>query len=164
MFITNPFWLTMCPKCGIEFHLHDPLCPFCWTKKWPYFCSGYCVFENARRGDIVPGKTQFINYDLSKEDKKAVADYILQDGWIEASLHTMLEAGFRAVLDYDTKQEVFTAMVFPKGEDGPFAGYSISSRGSTAIKALAVVIWKHVVLYNGDWPKAQGGKNRPVDL
>jgi hypothetical protein len=164
MYITNPFWLTRCPRCHIEYDLRFSVCLLCHTAKPGYSCTGFCIIENVRKGDIVPGKTKFINYDLTKEDKKAVLSLLASEGWLEQALHTTMEAELRVVLDYDAKQGSFSAMVFPKGEDGAFAGYSISARGSTAIKAAAVVLWKHTVLYSGIWPVDQANKGRQVDL
>jgi len=112
----------------------------------------------------MPGQTQFINYTLTKTDKADVEAHIKQPGWLESAIDAVLSSEFRIVLSFDLKAECFVAFIFPQGDDHTLNGYSISSRGSTAAKALAVVLWKHTVLYDGAWPKGQKGQVYPVDL
>jgi hypothetical protein len=161
---SNPGLTGFCSYCRVEVHRITSVCLRCHAPLPAYETYNLFDLNKTWRGDQLPGQTKFINYDLTKADKADVSAHIQQEGWIEQSIEAVLKGNFRIVISFDTKQECFLAFIFPQGESGAYSGYSISARGSTSTKALAVVLWKHVVLYDGSWPKDDGGRRYPVDL
>jgi len=153
-----------CLQCRVEVPTWDTCCSRCHVILPTRGEANLFDYNLVYRGDIVPGQTQFINYTLTKTDKADVQAHLASENWLEQAIEKVLTADFRIVLSYDIKQEAFVAFVFPQGEAHAFSGYSISSRGSSASKALAVVLWKHIVLYDGSWPKGDKGQKYPVDL
>jgi len=164
MFLMNPMWIVECLGCAIWYDKDIGVCPNCHVAKKRYPIPQVFDRNSIFRGDQMPGKVQFINYTLTKTDKADVTAHMNDTDWMTDAQDAVQKAGFRLVLSYDAKQECFVAFVFPQGEEGAFQGYSISSRGSTSKAALAVVLWKHLVLYDGSWPLEPQGKRFPVDI
>lgn len=76
----------------------------------------------------------------------------------EAGVHTQLEDliadGYRVTFSYDKTNDAAQCSITCANEKSPNLGYTMTSRGPTWWDALSVAVFKHNVLCEGVWPKA----------
>ena len=80
------------------------------------------------------------------------------DGWYTADvsdwtgvLQETLVDGMALSVKYDADSSCFTASLLGKGVASDDGRYCLVARGATWEEAIALVIYKHAVLMDGDW-------------
>lgn len=61
------------------------------------------------------------------------------------------EAGYKLSIRYDNFSHAHAAWLIAPDADDPNAGRILSGRGSTALSALKQLMFKHMVILEGDW-------------
>jgi len=95
----------------------------------------------------------FVNYELSVEQKNALKKREFPFESIDSELVRMNEAGYRVSFAVDTYSGGHACFISCSGSDNPNAGWVLSGRGSSPIKAFKQALYKHYDLFDGDWPK-----------
>lgn len=97
---------------------------------------------------------QFVNYDLTAEDKvafKAWASENSGDGMFDLMLK-VLEDGFNLSCKWSDFEGCHTAFLISTDKNPKLKGWLLSGRGSSPFGAIAGVLFRHIVLFDGSWP------------
>jgi hypothetical protein len=114
--------------------------------------------KTARFNDV-----QFVRYELSKEQ---VADLKIRfaDGQLDLddTLNNAVEQGYRITLKYDTYSKSPACFLQQVDDDGDNAGMILSGRGRTARSAIIEAMYKHFIVFDGQWPSGDLKNHFPV--
>lgn len=108
----------------------------------------------ARFNDV-----KFINRELTTDEQKTLKaqPFEPQTGWDQIDA---LTESYRVTLKFDDYSGAYSASLTPLSEQNENWGYILTGRGSTALKALKQVLFKHHVLC-GDKPWRVLDPDRP---
>lgn len=106
----------------------------------------------------------FVNYDLRVDEKKALKKMIDEEpekffDWVEKEV----DGGYSFTLKRDTYNECIGCFVRQTDEKGPNQGMILTGRSQTAFGALAGALYRHCVLFQGEWDKHRGQKGSTDD-
>jgi hypothetical protein len=98
-------------------------------------------------------QVEFINYDLTKEDKAKLHEWrATRDFSLEMLIDTIVDSSYNLSVKFDAYNHCFGAFLTPRLPDTANAGYILTGRGSTACAAITGVLFRHFVLFEGEWP------------
>lgn len=94
----------------------------------------------------------FINLRVTDEQKDHFAIWFdANRSLIDSSLEDTLSEGMRFGLAYDAENECFIATFTGKGVASIGQRYCLTSRAGTIPESIALLLWKHWILCDGDW-------------
>lgn len=94
---------------------------------------------------------EFINWELTKEEKIAAKSYEVSLETLMGMLEGMVDDGYRISFKRDDYNKCFNCSITePTRTDGS-ASRCIVSRGPSVGDAVRVAMFKHHVLLDGDW-------------
>lgn len=96
---------------------------------------------------------EFVNWELSKEEKVAAKDYKLTTSQIFDALERLIADGYRVSWKTDDYNKCVNCSITEPAGNGTGAVRCIVSRGPTVSDASRVATFKHFVLLEGDWGK-----------
>lgn|SRR5512135_81754 len=117
--------------------------------------------QSTRRPSPGSGSVQFVNRELTAEEKVAQRAW-RNDG--EAVLALMDEAcddGYKFSLKYDDYSSSYACFLFPS-DDSDNGSLCLTGRGGTVYRAIAEALYKHVVIFRKVWV-ISGGPGYGVD-
>lgn len=94
----------------------------------------------------------FINIKVTDEEKDTFETWWgvhRTDIW--SSLEDLLGEGMKVALAYDALNECWTCSLTGKGWAASQLRWCMSSRAGTLDESIALALWKHFVLADGDW-------------
>lgn len=113
------------------------------------------VDVNASRLYYCPGDAPwggYVNLRINEEER---ADF---DAWateetadFQRSLDLALVDGLKLGVSYDAENSAYVATFTGSGCHGDKARYLLSARGSSFSESVALLVYKHTVLMDGDW-------------
>lgn len=107
---------------------------------------------------------QFIQFELSKDAVDALKKEANDGNKILDMAQQCIDSGYRISLKHDERGDCYSCFMQPNDEDHEFFGYILPSRGSTLLKAVKQLMYKHFVSFEGDWSNAQSfAANPPID-
>jgi len=98
-------------------------------------------------------RSEFINYDLTQDDKTRFKAWLSSksfDPW--DMLHKLIESGYTLSVKPDSYHDCVAAYISPVAEDNPNAGYILSGRSGSAPMAIFGALFRHLVLFESEWP------------
>lgn len=97
----------------------------------------------------------FIQYDFNPEEKKAFKQWAHEniDGMFDL-LTTVTEQGYGVSVKHEAAQGCYACFITPKGADHKHQGWILPGRGSTVFAAMAGALYRHLVLFEDQWPMA----------
>lgn len=98
-------------------------------------------------------RSEFINYDLTKDDKARLKQWLASpsfDPW--DAIDKLIEAGYTVSVKPDKYHDCVAAYIQPVDEDNPNFGYILSGRAGSASMAVAGALFRHLVVFEQDWP------------
>lgn len=98
---------------------------------------------------------QFINFNLSIEQRGACKSWALSLEDLDNFALQLAESDYKITLGYDNYSEAFACFVTPKGDKHVHAGWILSGRGSTPLKAFKQACFIHYHLFQEDWSEHQ---------
>lgn len=104
--------------------------------------------------DKKPGNWQqfdFLNVELDKEQKEALKAMPLWSEEFDQMLLTAVRTGFQISLKVDPFNKCYAAYMQIRLNSHPCFGRILSGRGSTPLKALRQVLYKHFVVLGEVW-------------
>jgi len=106
-----------------------------------------------RTGKPAYQQSQFVNYDLSDDDKSAFKT------WAETGVERLGElidnacdAGYRVTIKRDAYHDCFAAWLQTDDEKSGNYGFILSGRSRSGTMALLGLMFRHYVLFETDWP------------
>jgi len=94
---------------------------------------------------------QFIQYELDKDQQKACKDHAISADQLFDEMLALISDGYRISLQYDTYGECYGCFMHTRVEGHPNYGYMLTGRGSSPLKALKQLIYKHSVCLDRHW-------------
>jgi hypothetical protein len=96
-------------------------------------------------------KINWITYDLNSEDKVRLEDQGLVDSLAGYDVDALAFEGFKYSLSPDAKNSSFIASITDKSPESRFYNSCLSGRGSSPANARISLLYRHVVLAEGNW-------------
>lgn len=95
--------------------------------------------------------TKWVNYRLSEDDKKLLADEPLTMEQVIQEFGTRVYSGYRLSVSYDEYSAAMQASLVCVDKDSPDAGIGVSSRHPDLDWALRSLLYKLMVVGDGKW-------------
>lgn len=118
------------------------------------------------RKDVArPGfeRAQFINYDLSKADREGFKQFREQHAdEIGVFIDNLLDAGYSVSIKRDTYNECYAAYLQTSDPKSQNHGYILTGRSRSGAMAFLSLVFRHFVLFEGQWPCDTARRN-PLD-
>lgn len=106
---------------------------------------------------------KFVNYELTKEEREALkALPAWSEDW-DSWLDRASDAGYSITLKFDAFSKAFSAFMSVREVSHPNYGAILTGRGSTQLKALRQVLYKHWALAQEEWNRLDRGLNEEID-
>ena len=96
-------------------------------------------------------KTLFVNYDLTRSDKDALkkASPSSDELWLQVT--QLVQQGYKVTFGWDNYAECFACWLIGVSPESKNEGLILPSRASSAVKAFAACLYKHVTVFEGVW-------------
>lgn len=94
---------------------------------------------------------QFVNWSLDASQKAACKAWVLSLEDFDNALATLIEAGYKTTLSYDSFRSCYTCSIVPTKDAKNNQGYILTGKGSTATKALKQALYIHFHVMSEDW-------------
>lgn len=127
-------------------------------KKKERDAAWYASLPNAKK------QANFVQYELSDAERLAMKGWIHDNSSeIGAIVDKMLDSGFSISVKPDVAHNCITAFLIPVGEDNPYNGWLLSGRAGSSVSAILGVAYRHLVLFEGNWPMDGASRYRLDD-
>lgn len=93
----------------------------------------------------------FVDVNLTKTQSKEVKESIFGMDELENALTKLCESKYKVTCSYDDYSSCFSAFLIPTAPDDLNAGMILTARGSTPIKAVKQLLYKHYTVTAGAW-------------
>jgi len=107
--------------------------------------------RKAKAGTGMFRKAEFINLELTEDQRKQLKSQPLDLEDADDALLKLNEAGYGLKLKWDEYSEAFAAFLQTDDEESENYGFILTGRGSTPLKALKQLLYKHFVMTEGEW-------------
>lgn len=98
-------------------------------------------------------RPEFINYSLTKDDKARFKAWISSADFAPWDLLDKLtESGYSISTKYDDYGDCYAAYIGCVSKDNPNSGYILTGRASGSAMAVFSVLYRHLVIFEQDWP------------
>lgn len=94
---------------------------------------------------------EFINWELSKEEKLAAKSYEITSAQVFEALERLVTDGYRVSFKHDDFNKSFNVSLTEPTAPTRSVSRCIVSRGPTVLDAARVACFKHFVLLESDW-------------
>lgn len=101
----------------------------------------------------------FVSCDMNAERRIQFAEWEPNLDDLSALLHECISPGYKVSFSEDTYHNCIQASWYCGARGDKNAGMCLTARGRTVDKALAVLVFKHTVILEGDWTSAP-----PLDI
>lgn len=98
-------------------------------------------------------RSEFINYDLTKDDKARFKAWISGNGFDPWDIiDKLIESGYTLAIKPDSYHDCYAAYIQPVSEDNPNTGYILSGRAGSGSMAALGALFRHLVVFECEWP------------
>lgn len=94
---------------------------------------------------------QFINYELNKAQTAELKAQPNDANKLFASLEGLINDGYKLTVKYDERNECFASFLFAPDDGGANSGFILTGRGSSCVKAVKQLLYKHFVCLPNGW-------------
>ena len=106
---------------------------------------------NAAKSNGKDRPFTWINYDLSSKDKEWLSSADVASEFPAGMEYDLVVEGYKFSISLDARNSCFIASITDKDDKSPYYNHCLSGRGSTPAHARTSVLYRHVVLAQGDW-------------
>lgn len=107
--------------------------------------------QEAKKNGARLSDFRFINYDLSSEDKEQLKSMDCAFEFTTEVVEGLVQEGYKYSLTYDPNNHSFIASLTDKSPGSDFINACLSGRGSSAANARYSLLYRHLVVSQGDW-------------
>lgn len=93
----------------------------------------------------------WVNYDLTSKDKEWLSSANVASEFPPGMVDDIVFEGYKFGLSPDARNSCFVASLTDKVEGGAFYNHCLTGRGATPAAARISLLYRHVVLAQGDW-------------
>lgn len=99
----------------------------------------------------------FINKDLTAQEQRDLKKQPFGADEYDRMVDALLKQSYKLTTSWDGRNECYAAWIIPIGSGHMNYGFILSGRGSTPLKAVKQVCYKHVVWFNSQsWHGVEG--------
>lgn len=108
----------------------------------------------------------FVNYDLRKEEKAKFKKWVTSEGQkLDEMLLRLCEGEYQLSIKYDDYNTCYAAFISPRGDKAKInEGLILTGRGSSPLMAIMGVLFRHYVLFEGEWSSHKSNKGSVDDV
>jgi len=99
----------------------------------------------------------WVNYDLTKQDKARMAELFTNEDDVYAATEALIRSDHKITLGWDERAKAFAAYAFPNATNSLNRGMALSARSRTAFGALMGLVYRHNVVFEGNWRADNNG-------
>jgi len=100
---------------------------------------------------------------LSKDDKLACKAWEISLEELDQELMRLNESGYKVSVGWDDYSQAFASFLVPQNKDMENFGLILTGRGTTPVKAVKQVRYKHLRCLGEDWHNYARGDREPLD-
>lgn len=104
---------------------------------------------------------RFINYELSQEETLSCKTWNVTLEELDKALSALFDDGYRLSCKFDEYGQCYGAFLNAPASGSVNSGFCLSGRGSTPVKAVKQLLYKHFHILDQhweQWAEAMGGK------
>lgn len=94
---------------------------------------------------------RFLNYSLRADDKVWLQSHDTETELPDTALDDLVAQGYKYSLSYQEAGDCFVASITDRVETSPHHNVCLTGRGSTARNARVSLLYRHLVVCDGDW-------------
>lgn len=95
---------------------------------------------------------KFVNYELNPEERADCKLWATEGQDLDLYTKASCEEGYRFSIKWDDRSKAFACFMSAYGDAGKYNGGLMNTgRGSTPLKALRQVLYKHLVVFDKEW-------------
>jgi hypothetical protein len=103
--------------------------------------------------DEKKSSVQFVNYDFDESTKKKFKAWkATNEAKLPDIIDKLLDSGFNLSVKIDSYGGGYASHIVPADPKSPLAGWILSGRAGTPCNAILGVIYRHLVVFEGNWP------------
>lgn len=103
---------------------------------------------------------KFINHVFTEDDKVRFRAWAADNVSNTADIiDRLLDDGYRITLKYDTFSDAFSCFLQNSDEKSVNAGYILTGRSRSGSMALLAAVYRHYVIFEGQWPLRDSTRN-----
>lgn len=102
-------------------------------------------------------KSEFVNYDLTKEDKDALKKLATDIREILPAITSLAKEGYKISVSWDDYSDCVAVFLIGQSETCVNHGFILTARAASIDKALTALLYKHQHVFEGVW------HNRSID-
>lgn len=111
------------------------------------------------------GKEQvsFINYDFDDSTRRKFKEWFHEQ--IEHTfdmVDALVDSGYSVSIKRDNRNQCYSSFIIPTDDKSRNAGFILAGRGSTTLSAIMGALYRHLVVFDGQWP-TQGVRRVGLD-
>ena len=107
----------------------------------------------ARKPDKIEWKG-FVSCELNTQRKEQFKAWTPKVDDLETGILECLSPGYKLSFSVDTYHDAIQASWYCGATGDPNAGWCLTARGASISKAFLVLLFKHLVILEGDWSSA----------
>jgi len=129
--------------------------------------------DKRKRGDLGPEanpnkmlterKTQFVRGELDRVQAAECKSWVGDGDDLLGYLDTVVMSGYKLSIRWDGYSESYAAWLIAPDKDSTNAGLILPGRGSTPSKSVRQVLFKHIMMFDGVWPKQDSKQDFDLD-
>lgn len=114
--------------------------------------------KNATKHTEVPvangnSPVQFINYDLTVEEKKSFKEWAIKNAdEFHSMVDKLIDSGYHVSVKWDNFNGCTGAFIICKADKSPNFGFILTGRGTTHFGSVMGALYRHYVLFEEVWP------------
>lgn len=106
---------------------------------------------------------KFIQFELDADQKRQCKAWLPDITLIDDGMLKACESGYKFSVKYDDYSSAYACWMQPTSADSPNAGYILSGRGSTPLKAIKQCLYKHHMVFEGTWDTSWSKGDNDID-
>lgn len=124
-----------------------------------YVLEGWLLMARSKgRGEgVANGLPKFVDVRLSPEQRAEFASSVFDSDEITRAVFGLVAEGYRVGIGYSGEHGSFTVSLTGRDTGTVNDGLCMTSFAGDALTAVALAVYKHMVVCGGVWPSSQNG-------
>lgn len=104
---------------------------------------------------------RFLDIPLSQAAREDLSGYDLEVEFPYDLVEALVTEGYKFSLTFDGRNQTYIASLTDRLPESPWQNTTLSGRGSTALNARCALLYRHLVMADGDWSTLNPDEARP---
>lgn len=108
----------------------------------------------AKAGNSDDKKGKFVNFDFDKATKSKFKEWAAkQRANLPDIIDKLVDSSYGISAKVDSFNGGYASFIVPSDPKSPNFGWILSGRAGSASNAMLSVLYRHLVVFSGNWPK-----------